>query len=781
MMKPTTLLVSSLVVGLPFYQTVAGAQEAPRVESEQKSSSKETQAPASAEGSTAAHGALEEVVVTAQHRAESLQRSSLSITAVDSAQIASSNLTQAEGLSRLVPNLQVGQFTYSRVYLRGIGDNTANALSQAAVAVNVDGVNVARSSQIGGNFYDVARIEVLKGPQGTLYGRNAAAGVINIITKAPGPDLEGELGATVGNYDLRRVQGALNVPLKDNLAVRAAFNVVDRDGYLADGYDDDEQQSGRIRLAWEPTDDLKIGFKMDYTHVGGMGQSSVVYPTPPGQDPWMAASGPVVRSYQIAANAPPVPADGFVDNEYASASAQLDADLGFAQLTVLPAYRWQETAFYTSPAGTLNFAEQDRVHQESIEARLARNTDTLKLVAGAYYFKETTDFNQQVYQGVRLGATTGLSNIYTPYHAPTEAIAGFADANVSLTSRVRLLGGIRYTTEKRGLYGTSTTFATIPTVPLCPAGVTTPGPAFRYCFVTDPDNSVSNDAVTWRGGVEVDVAQDSMAYLTVNRGFKSGGVYSGPAPDNAYDPEFLTSFDVGIRNRFLDNTLQLNLGAFYWLYEDYQFTFVNFTTNGTQSLVTTNAGKARLYGANADIILTPTSADTLSATVEYLSTEFTEFSYTTPIPVDGQRSCKPQGVAGSVTLPNGGSTPLFGFDCSGVQLARAPKWSIQAAWSHSFFLPQGAKIVAGIDGQYNSAYKLDVTAVDFLTQKSFTVANAELGYHSAEEHWSVTAWVKNISDRAVYNDARRYGVSSFSGADIRPPRTFGVRLNYHFF
>jgi iron complex outermembrane receptor protein len=449
---------------------------------------------------------------------------------------------------------------------------------------------------------------------------------------------------------------------------------------------------------------------------------------------------------------------------------------------VIPAYRWQHSEFFTSPAGTLNFAEQDYVHQESLEARLARNTDTLKLVGGVYWFSENSNFSQQVYQGVRLGPTTfGLANIYTPYHSPTDATAAFADAHFSLTSRLRVLGGVRYTKEKRGLYGTSTTFATIPTVPLCPAGTALPDPTFRFCLVTDPDNSLSNNAVTWRGGVEFDVAQDSMAYLTVNRGFKSGGVYSGPAPDNTYQPEFLTAFDGGIRNRFLDNTLQLNLEAFYWLYRDYQFTFVNFATNGTQALVTTNAGKARLYGANADIILTPTKADTLSASVEYLSTRFTDFTYTTPLAVDGQRSCLADGIAGSVTLASGNSVPLFKYDCTGVPLARAPKWAIQAAWTHNFFLPQGGKIVTGVDALYNSSYKLDVTAVDFLTQKAFTIVNADLGYHTSDGHWTMSAWIKNISDRAVYNDARRYGVSTFSGADIRPPRTYGVRVSYDFF
>jgi iron complex outermembrane receptor protein len=352
---------------------------------------------------------------------------------------------------------------------------------------------------------------------------------------------------------------------------------------------------------------------------------------------------------------------------------------------------------------------------------------------------------------------------------------------LSLTPRLRVLGGVRYTKEKRGLYGTSTTYSTIPTVPLCPAGAALPDPAFRFCLVTDPDNSLSNNAVTWRGGLEFDVAQDSMAFLTVNRGFKSGGVYSGPAPDNTYQPEFLTAFEAGIRNRFLDNTLQLNLETFYWQYRDYQFTFVNFATNGTQALVTTNAGKARLYGANADIILRPTKTDTLSLSTEYLNTRFTDFTYTTPLAVDAQRSCASGGIAGSVTLASGASVPLFKYDCTGVPLARAPRWAIQGGWSHSFFLPQGGKIVAGVDALHNSSYKLDVTAVDFLTQKAFTIVNADVGYHSSDAHWTVAGWIKNIQDRAVYNDARRYGVSGFSGADIRPPRTYGVRVTYDFF
>ena len=447
----------------------------------------------------------------------------------------SSNLSQAEGLSRLVPNLQVGQFTYSRVYLRGIGDNTANVLSQSAVAVNLDGVNVARTSQIGGNFYDVARIEVLKGPQGTLYGRNAAAGVINIITNAPGPELGGQLTVNVGNYDLRRVQGAVNIPLKQNLAVRAAFNVVDRDGYLQDGYDDDQQESGRIRVSGTPPmpeDRLEAGLHTRRRHGPILGRLSNAAKGGPVDGRFRSDHPLVSDRSQCAAGA----SRWLRRQQVCERFGELDADLGFAQLTVLPAYRRQHSEFFTSPAGTLNFAEQDYVHQESVEARLARNTDALKLVTGAYWFSENSNFSQQVYQGVRLGSTTGLANIYTPYHAPTNATAVFADANLSLNSRLRVLGGVRYTKEKRGLYGTSTTFATIPTVPLCPAGASPPDPAFRFCLVTVPDNSLSNDALTWRGGVEFDVAQDSMAYLTSTVASSRAVSTRGPHPTTLFSP-----------------------------------------------------------------------------------------------------------------------------------------------------------------------------------------------------------------------------------------------------
>jgi iron complex outermembrane receptor protein len=723
---------------------------------------------------------ITDIIVTAQRRTESIQNSSLSLAVVDAKQLATAGVTQPEGLSRLVPNLQVGSFAYARIYLRGVGDNTANGFAQSAVAFNVDGVHVARSTQYGGSFYDVARIEVLKGPQGTLYGRNASAGVINVITNAPTQKFEGYLSANVGNYNFYQLQGALNVPITDTLDGRVAFNVVERDGYLQDGYDDESQRSGRLRLLWEPSSAVSLGLKADVTHTGGKGQSGVVFPTPAGADPWMAASGDLVRQYQIATGSPRVPTDGFVDNTYVGVSAELNAKLGFADLTVVPAYRWQDFAFYASPAGNLNFREADKVYQTSLEVRLARNTSNYNIVLGGFYFREVTYADSRIDQGARAGALAGNSSIFTSYRAPTKALAVFADGRLSLTDRLRVLAGIRYTDEKRGLFGVTTTFSTIASVPTCPPTIALFDPAYRFCLQGRADNEVKNNAVTWRGGVEFDLAPRSMAYARVDRGFKSGGVFSGAAPGNDYAPEFLTSYVAGVRNRFLDNKLQVNLEGFYWDYQDYQFTFVNFDTRGVSALVTRNVGAARIYGGNVDVVWQPQRSDTFTFNVEYLNARFKSFTYTTSLASDPARECPSLGVVGSVNAPGRGPVSLYGYSCAGAALPRAPEWTLRGGWTHEFELSSGATFITDIDAQYSSSYKLDLTKVAFLTQSPYALLNAQLTYRSPDRQVTVTAWMRNITNRAVYNDARRYGSTNFAGGDIRPPRTFGASLKYSF-
>ncbi len=194
-------------------------------------------------------GKLEEVVVTAQRRRENVQKSSLDIQVLGAAQLARAGVSTAKDLSALVPGLQISLgANETQAFIRGVGDLSSTGLGQSAVAFNFDGIYGADQASYAPLFYDVARVEVLKGPQGTLYGRNASAGAVNVVSNRPTKTLSGYLTAEFGNYDLKHVTGAVSGPVTDTLSIRVAFNYIDRNGYLSDGTDDDKQASGRADL-----------------------------------------------------------------------------------------------------------------------------------------------------------------------------------------------------------------------------------------------------------------------------------------------------------------------------------------------------------------------------------------------------------------------------------------------------------------------------------------------------------------------------------------------------
>ncbi len=235
---------------------------------------------------------IDEIIVTAQRREETLQKSSVSVQVVTGAALERAGVTQATDLNRIAPGVQIGTGgNATQIYIRGIGDFAVSALSNPAVAFNVDGVYVARPQGTNSEFYDVDRVEILKGPQGTLYGRNATGGAINVITRKPSLDgMDGRISVDLGNYDLKHVEGALNVPLSATVAIRGAFNIVDRTGYLSDGTDDDVRQAARVNLLWKPSDVFSALLSADYAHEGGHGPGYVMLPRPPGTGPWVSAS-----------------------------------------------------------------------------------------------------------------------------------------------------------------------------------------------------------------------------------------------------------------------------------------------------------------------------------------------------------------------------------------------------------------------------------------------------------------------------------------------------------
>ncbi|MEY2927698.1 MAG: hypothetical protein RL367_2175, partial [Pseudomonadota bacterium] len=402
---------------------------------------------------------LVDLIVTAQRREENLQKAAIAVSAVSPDQLIRGGVTDATQLTNLVPSLQIAKAAgpYALFYLRGVGNFNANALSDSAIAFNIDGVIVARPSSTGGVLSDIDRIEVLKGPQGTLYGRNATGGAINIITHKPElGKFGGNASVSYGNYNALQVNGALNAPLGDRAAVRVAGQYVKHDGYMSDGTSDQDDLSGRIQFKVEASDAVTINLGADYYRQKGKGLGSTILTdavldrrvglTDPRSRPafngvYFFPSGNILQL---------PPNDGFVDNNSWGVYGSIDADLGIGKLTVVPAYRGGSINYRsTTPSFLINQREKDR--QFTLETRLASKSDgPFEWLLGAFYIKEDisvplASFNQQVSGSVQ------------SFYPSTESYAGFARATYKITDTFRVTGGIRYTHERKRFDGTFNT------------------------------------------------------------------------------------------------------------------------------------------------------------------------------------------------------------------------------------------------------------------------------------------------------------------------------------
>lgn len=737
-------------------------------------------------------GGVEEVVVTAQRRDENIQRTALSIQALSSEVLARANVTRAEDLTGLAPGVQVGTGgPFAQTYIRGVGNFSAQVFAEGAVAYNLDGVYISRPWAMRGMFYDLDRVEVLKGPQGTLYGRNASGGAINIITAKPNFDgFNGFAEIEAGNYDLIHGTAAINIPLSSTVAVRASGQVTSRSGYLSDGTEDDKTQSGRLQVLMKPNDDVSLLLSGSYQHIGGKGTGAALSPQLPG-DPWRSASDPavvaIIRAEPFIGPLLTVPlSNAFTDTTIYSIGAELNWDLGFGTLTVLPAYRQGELNDLHYAAG-FHVENHNRDKQTSVEARLGNSSEKLKWVVGGYYFNERQT-GLPGYSSLRVlqGITT---QIQSPLDTQTKSYAAFGQATYSLTDRFRVTGGLRYTHEaKRD--DESINFYTLPAQPPAPPGTctfgifdpTTPTPP-TFCLQSVPIHaSVTFRNVSYKAGVEIDVAPQSMAYANVSTGFKSGGFYSAPPP-NTFKPEKLFAIDAGVKNRFLDNRLQLNVEAFYWRYKDHQETFVGPTSSpGFFTFQTVNAGRAQSYGADLEIAFRATQYDEMNLKVEYDKTRYNVFTFSY--------------ASGLLGAPVTSCTlgPFVGFsqqvDCSGKPLVRAPAWSGTAGYTHTFDLGASGSLDATFAAQFASGSYLSADFLQAARQSSYVLGNFDLAYMTTTKAWVVSAFVHNIGNEAVATQAYRTPFVSTANplanpdgaifATLRPPRTFGARVRYNF-
>jgi iron complex outermembrane receptor protein len=719
---------------------------------------------------------IQEIVVTAQRRTENVQQSSLAIQVVGDKDLVRQGVAEARDLTSVAPNLVISQTgSFTQTNLRGVGDFPIDGLAQLAVSYSIDGVVEASPAGISSNFYDLARIEVLKGPQGTLYGRNATGGAVNILTNRPELSTGGYLTGEAGNFADKHLTGALNFAVSNTLAVRGAFNWIDRDGYLSDGTDDNKRQAGRISMLWEPGERVNLRVSADYAHQGGAGGGTVLFPVQPGTGPWTSISNPINNAALSSAtnglHAPNV-GDNRIDNTQWNLIAELNVKLGnFATFTFLPGYRYldmDEVAYYV---GTRYVTDPQRSKQTTFEARIGNQTNALKWTLGAFHFDEDARF-RFASAVVQPPILPGFDTTGDISKSVNRSDAVFADANYSLTNRLRIIGGGRYTKDDvyfRGLYTDNSIGA--------------PPPA--------PQSGQRNfHAATWRGGAEFDVSPHSMAYFTASKGYKSGGFFIVTAgDDNSYRPEQLTAFDLGIRNRFFNNMLQVNLEAYYWLYRDQQLSAVGYTASGGIAFTTRNAGSADPRGIDADVVWKPTRNDTLSFSASYIRARYSAFDIDYPAALISLLRTGPDCRVPSTPGVNASGLPIYRISCAGAPLPRTPEWSGSANYMRVVPLSDGASLAGDIGATLATSRFLSADFyVPELRDGGYVLLNADLSYYAASGKWSVTAFGRNLTDHPVYQGGFPDILNGFGGPTaptfiartIGAPRTYGLRATINF-
>jgi iron complex outermembrane receptor protein len=717
---------------------------------------------------TAAGGEIADIIVTAQRRDQNLQKAAVSLTAITGDAIARANVVRADDLAKLAPSLEIssGGAGRTQTYLRGVGNAGESSYAENAVAFNYDGVYVSSPGGMNGMFYDLQRVEVLKGPQGTLYGRNATGGAINVIPHAPDFTLSGGASVSYGTYNTLATDGFVNVPLVDQkLAVRAAFQTSKHDGYYNDGYGDNDIKSGRVQLLWQPDPDLKIKLGADYSERGGLGPGAHLSPLV-GADTanvWDGLHSPSATALLGSFGLPPLgqsPLTGtsysnFQDDRFYGVNGTMTWRTSIGTLTVIPAYRHAHLNFIDD-APTFVQVIDERENQTSLEARLSSDESrAFRYIVGVFGFKEElkadTDLNQVISETVPI------------YNLHNKSGAVFSQVTYAITPTFRLTGGLRYTAETKTQNGHST-FAIVAGAP-----PTVIPPADRVPFLQIGDATFHN--VTYKIGGEWDVGPGHLLYANYATGFKAGGFFSATT-DNYYKPEKLDALTIGSKNRFFNNKLQLNVEAYYWKYKGQQFSHLELRADGELTYATENVGQSTIKGVDLDLQYALTRDDRISLLAQVNDAKYTQFGYSEADPLGSADLALRTSCAFVATSPI-----TFQVNCTGKHLPFAPEVTLTAAASHTFRLGNGATITAEGRTNFETKHYVSLDFLSNLEQKSITRSSFNLTYASPSDRLKVSAFIDNIENHAVKEGGVINPFFPIYDRYLKPPRTAGVRVS----
>ncbi|WP_174279019.1 TonB-dependent receptor [Sphingomonas bacterium] len=793
------------------------------VPSQQASGIQDGSATADATAQTQASTGIQDIIVTAQRREESSQKAAIAISVVGGAGLIGAGIAQPERLNQLVPALTIANVGPSATsFIRGVGNFSVSVTSDPAVAFNYDGVYIGRLTATSTTFFDIDRVEVLKGPQGTLYGRNATAGAINVLPTQPKiGELSGYGTISYGNYHALVGEAAVNLPIGDNGAVRISGVINDRHGYESDGTSDDKSEGLRLQVKAKLTPALTARLSFDYSHLGGAGAGAsylntyvcgAATPTTPGRTPHCIVTPTNIprsdgilsarsQAFETSRNSAiagrkydPFPSL-YQDSSFYGSNADIEYDTGVGTLTVIPAVRFDHVV-NRNAGGGFPIANNQKDIQYSVETRFAGKVNLFDYTLGFFYYNE----DAKLQAGTVASATS--ENFQDPTQVKTESYAPFLRLTANLTNRLRLVGGIRYTHDHKDFLAHGITIAetcnagfTCPTAILPPAITSfyalpfavpanqsaTPSIPVRIAGPTPNttiartdiffNNKLSNGHATYRGAVEFDLAPASLLYASYETGFRSGG-FNNAVGLETFQPEYLDAFTVGSKNRFFDNRVQLNVEAFYWNYKNEQIAHAAVDALNRPGSYTQNIGKSKIKGVEAEGRVLVTKTTELTADVQYLDAKDKSFTYSTlGYPYT---NCA---VSPSTLPPLFGLVPFFNVNCAGQRSYNAPKWSVNLGGSQT--VPLGDyKIVFGVDTAYKTKrYTYFDYATEQLQPSSWTT-NAQVSFGPKDGHFSVQGFVRNIENDRLLTAPVAFGgvLTSFT----TPPRTYGARLSVKF-
>ncbi len=708
---------------------------------------------------------IQEIVVTAQRRAERLQDVPIAISAFDQDALTKSDTRDLSRLEQFTPGFSFGQSGFdTRPGIRGVRTDAVDGNGDTTVGYYVDDVYQSLAVQASQPFVDVARVEVARGPQGTLFGRNTFGGAISVVNALPGADTEASADFIYGNYDRIQAKGFISLPLSDTFGIRIAGLYEDRDAIVDNvavpGNDIFDRRTRYVRgtLRWAPDENFEFILRGTYWQEGGTGAGAYGY-----------KQGGLIVDLATGLGSltgTPLPfyiaeKDGVADINGIDVGQQLSTgpyqwESAFTPRARLDEYAvngqlrwsndtiflrsitsWQDFKYlsntglaigspdteYTQDRNTTTFTQEFQIGSES--------SKPLQWVAGLYYFRDRY-FD-------RFSLFSPGYDFFAPNNLSTDSYAAYAQASYHVSDKLRLTAGGRYTVDDKGIDAQS--------------------------FDTFDDYGTAKDSekfkkFTWRLGADYFIQPGNMLYATISTGFRSGGfnvaALTVPGLSPTFDVETVTAYEIGSKNRFADGRVQLNLSAYYNDFDNLQIQSQFPLPAPSTSVISAvlNAGSARAYGVEAEAIWKPVPELMLNATAALTNAKFTDFSY----------FGRP-----SRFYPNALQ------DLKGNQIPRTPSSKFTVGASYDIVVPGFGTITPQANATISSHYYNTDYNTPIDRQDAYALVDASLGWRSEDERFGVQAFVTNLTNKALLNYGA-FGSQSLL-TSYGPPRFYGIRLS----